>query len=286
MTPRSETLVAGQYFLAVQGLALLREALVRPTAGTPRVDEIRDIAAKFEEFPHSLQIPMIEHDVDEGYTKWSETYDGPNPAIEAEEPIVRAILAGLPAGDALDAACGTGRYAAHLAALGHRVIGVDGTAAMLDVARTKLPDVQLREGRLEALPVEDASIDVLTCTLALTHVADLGPVMREFARVLRPGGTAVLSDIHPFNTVVGGSIAGFSGGDVSKGIPYVRNLTHHISEYLQAFRTAGLDVVDCMEPRMGDVQIERLPSYGLYPDATRQAYEGIPGLLIWQLQRP
>src|SRR5258708_22181637 len=99
---------------------------------------------------------------------------------------------------------------------------------MLAVARAKLPDADLRHGRLEALPVDDASVDVLTCALALTHVPDLAPVMREFARVLRPGGTAVLSDIHPFNTIVGGSIAGFSG-DVTKGIPYVVNLTHKFS---------------------------------------------------------
>src|SRR3954471_6790276 len=152
-------LLAGQYFLAVQGLALLRESLLYPSAGTARVDEIRDIASKLDEFPNSLAIPMIEHDVDEGYTEWSKTYDAPNPAIEAEEPIVRAILAELPLGDALDAACGTGRHAQHLAALGHRVIGVDGTAAMLAVARAKLPEVDLREGRLESLPLDDETVD-------------------------------------------------------------------------------------------------------------------------------
>ena len=195
------------------------------------------------------------------------------------------MLAEVPPGVALDAACGTGRHAAHLAELGHDVIGVDATEAMLEVARGKLPDVDLRRGRLEALPVDDASIDVLTCALALTHVPDLAPVMREFARVLRPGGIAVLSDIHPFNTIVGGSIAGFSGGDVTKGIPYVVNLTHKFSDYLAAFESAGLSVVECVEPPMGEPQIERLPSFGVFPEASRQAFADIPYLLIWRLQR-
>jgi len=146
----------------VEGLALIRNALRYPDSCLPRVDEARDIAAKFDEFPNSLAIPMIEHDVEEGYTKWSQIYDGPNPAIEGEEPVVHSILAELPVGDALDAACGTGRHAAHLATLGHRVIGVDGTDAMLAVALQKLPDVDLRNGRLEDLPVDDACVDLVT----------------------------------------------------------------------------------------------------------------------------
>ena len=109
--------------------------------------------------------------------------------------------------------------------------------------------------------------------------------MREFARVLRPGGTAVLSDMHPFNTIVGGGIAGFSGGDLRGGIPYVLNRTHLLSDYLRAFRSAGLSVADCIEVPMGPSQIERLPSFGLYPDASREAYEDLPYLLIWRLQR-
>ena len=247
--------------------------------------EIRKIVARFDDFPNSLAIPMTEHDVDEGYTHWSATYDSPNPAIAGEEPIVHSLLADVPIGVALDAACGTGRHAEHLVQMGHRVIGVDATAAMLEVARAKLPDVDLRNGRLEALPVDDASVDVITCALALTHVPDLAPVMREFARVLRPGGTAVLSDIHPFNTMVGGSIAGFAGGDVTKGIPYVVNLTHKFSDYLGAFSAAGLSVIDCIEPPMGDAQIETLPSYGVFPEASRQAYADVPFLLIWRLRR-
>ena len=88
-----------------------------------------------DEFPNSLTIPMREHDVEEGYTAWAASYDGPNPAIEGEQPIVHGMLEALEPGVALDAACGTGRHAAKLAELGHRVIGVDATEAMLAIAR-------------------------------------------------------------------------------------------------------------------------------------------------------
>lgn len=65
-----------------------------------------------------------------GYRAWSTTYDEPdNPLIEVEEPAVRRILDRLPPGDALDAACSTGRHARYLATRGHRVIGVDNSSA-------------------------------------------------------------------------------------------------------------------------------------------------------------
>ena len=282
---RTETVYAGHYFLAVQGMALIRSVLVDPHAAIPRVEEIRTIAENLDEFPNSLAIPLIQHDVEDGYTQWAPVYDGPNPAIEAEQPVVHPMLEALPAGVALDAACGTGRHAAKLAELGHSVIGVDTTEAMLDVARAKVPDADFRRGRLEDLPLDDASVDVITCSLALTHVPDLGPVMREFARVLRLGGAVVLSDMHPFNTMMGGSIAGWSGDDITKGIPYVVNLVHQVSDYVDAFNAAGLSIVTCAEPRFGDAQVERVPSYPLYPDASRQAFVGGPYLLIWQLQK-
>jgi len=285
MERRTQTLVAGEYFLAVEGLALVRNVLSDQIAASPRASEIREITAHFDEFPHSLEIPLIEHDIEDGYTQWAPLYDRPNPAIDREQPIVHGMLAELNAGDALDAACGTGRHAAQLAALGHRVVGVDTTEAMLTIAREKVPMADFRRGRLEHLPLDDGSIDVVTCSLALTHVPDLAPVLREFARVLRPRGTAVLSDIHPFNTMTGGAVAGWPSDDITRGIPYVVNRTHQISDYISAFTGAGLSVVDCIEPLFSEAEASGVPAFALFPDATRQAFIGLPFLLIWRLRR-
>ncbi len=178
---RTDTVLAGHYFLGVEGLALARYCLRDSAAIAPRVDEVLHIAATIDEFPNSLTIPMVEHDIEEGYTVWAGSYDGPNPAIEGEQPLVHAMLDAIEPGVALDAACGTGRHASKLADLGHRVIGVDATEAMLAIARGKVPGADFRRGRLEDLPVDDAVVDVVTCSLALTHVPDLAPVMREFA---------------------------------------------------------------------------------------------------------
>lgn len=165
------------------------------------------------------------------------------------------------------------------------MIGVDSTDAMLDIARSKVPSADFRRGVLEDLPVDADSVDLVSCALALTHVPDLVCVLREFRRVLRPNGTIVLSDMHPFTTTLGGRLAAFPDDDITKGIPYVVNRTHPVSDYIAAFQEAALSIVECLEPTFGDVQLRALPSYPLYPDASRQAFEGLPYLLIWRLRR-
>ena len=264
---------------------MIRYCLTAPSEARPRVDEMRQILARFEEFPNTLAIPLTEHAVEDGYSAWTPRYDGPNPAIELEEPIARGMIAAAPPGDALDAACGTGRHAATLVEFGHRVVGVDTTEAMLAVAREKVPAADFRSGRLEQLPVEDETVDLITCALALTHVERLEPVMREFVRVLRPGGQAILTDIHPVATMTG-TIAAFPDRDITHGIPYVRNLTHQVSEYVTAFLDVGLSIVACVEPCVTDPVLQVFPSYPILPDATRQAFLDTPYLLIWHLERP
>jgi SAM-dependent methyltransferase len=278
------TLYAGEYFLAIVGMAMARNCLTEPAGARPRVDDIRAVIDHFDEFPQSLALRLRGFDVEPGYTQWAPIYDGPNPAIEIEEPVVHAILQDAPRGVALDAACGTGRHAAHLTTLGYHVIGVDTTEGMLDVARAKLPGADLRRGRLEALPLDDESVDLVTCALALTHVEDLEPVFREFARVLRPGGWIVTSDIHPFSTITGG-LAVFPGEDPSE-VRFVPNLLHLPSEYVDAFVAADLVVRRCVEPRHAESSIQRVPSFPVFPDATRQAFTGAPFLLVWVLEKP
>jgi ubiquinone/menaquinone biosynthesis C-methylase UbiE len=152
------------------------------------------------------------------------------------------------------------------------------------VARTKAPDVDFRRGRLQALPIEDSSVDLVVCMLALTHVDDLDPVFAEFARVVRPGGWVVTSDMHPFMTMFGG-VAAFPTGEQRLQVDYVPNLTHPPSSYINAFLRAGLSIEQCIEPPATTAEAAAVPSFPFVPDATEQAFVGRPYLLIWQLTK-
>jgi ubiquinone/menaquinone biosynthesis C-methylase UbiE len=82
------------------------------------------------------------------------------------------------------------------------VIGVDFSQAMLKAAgkRTEgLRNVELRKGSLEALPIEAAGCDGALLLLVLAYVAEPAPVVREMARVLKPGGRAPKSSANSRN---------------------------------------------------------------------------------------
>ncbi len=81
-----------------------------------------------------------------------------------------------------------------------RVIGVDMTDAMLEKARdgaraTGLDNVEFRKGLVEELPLDDASVDVVISNGVINLCPDKEAVLREIARVLRPGGRLQIADI-------------------------------------------------------------------------------------------
>ena len=277
-----QTFTSGEFFVALSGLAAMRSVLVDPARARPRIEEARAIAARMDESPNDIAIPVVEHAVTTGYAAWAPTYDGPNPALAGEEPVVHGIVDALAAGRALDACCGTGRHAAHLVDRGWDVIGVDATHEMLEVARAKVPAARFEQGDVVELPLADEAVDLAVCSLALTHVPDLGAALASLARVVRPGGTLVLSDLHPVSVLIGGTAAFPHEG----GLAHVRNLHHSISSYVRGFHAAGLEVVDCVEV---DHDAETLAGHlaqPFVPDAVQEAYAGLPFLLIWHLRVP
>ncbi|MGH7856302.1 MAG: class I SAM-dependent methyltransferase [Candidatus Binatia bacterium] len=275
-----------RYVVGIEGLALLRGWLRDEGSTDERLQEIEAFLRDRASHPVlSLDLPLPEVAVLEGYASWAETYDAvPNPLIQLEEPVVRGIVDRTSPGRALDAACGTGRWAGELVARGHSVIGVDETPAMLERARGKVPSADLRLGRLESLPVDTASVDFAICALALAHCADLEPPIRELARVLRPGGRLVVTDLHPVNVIVGGGALFQKAGG---GYGLVRGYAHGHGDYVQAFGAAGLEIARCVEPTWRDEDVALVAGglSALAPEAFRSAIVGLPGALVWEVVR-
>jgi ubiquinone/menaquinone biosynthesis C-methylase UbiE len=271
------------YVVGVAGLGILRTWL---GADPDHLDDAtarlaRLATANQPELAIALDVPQ--HGVVDGYARWAATYDMmPNALIRLEEPVVHALLDAWPPGVVLDAACGTGRHARHLAARGHRVIGVDATPEMLAHARRALPEADLRAGDLTALPLERGSVDAAVCALALQHCERLGPPVAELARVVRPGGRLVVSDFHPVQLLLG-MAAFFVDADGRAG--QVQSHPHGHADYLDAFAAAGLRVVRCIEPATGEDEVALMSGglIGIAPDAFRDALLGLPAALVWDL---
>jgi SAM-dependent methyltransferase len=282
------------FLLGLEGIALLRAFAGEYDRefGEARIAEIRrllDDPALRIEGVNAERVGTVD-----GYRIWSQTYDRPgNGAFDYEEPYVREILDALPTGVALDAACGTGRWAADLAGRGHDVVGVDNSPDMLGHARARVPDGDFRIGDLHSLPVDDCAVDVIVCALALVHLPDLAPVFAEFTRVLRPGGHLVISDMHHMRVSLG-------------SVPRVRSATgepgllpayrHLAGDYLKAALPLGLHLHSCDEPlqqpgepatdaEVGawDVWPWSLPT--LVPEAGQAANADLPVTIIWHFQR-
>jgi demethylmenaquinone methyltransferase / 2-methoxy-6-polyprenyl-1,4-benzoquinol methylase len=112
-----------------------------------------------------------------------------------------------PGGSALDVACGSGKLTAVLAGIAGphgRVVGLDFSPQMLEIARRDHPGLEFLEGDALNLPFDDSGFDASTIAFGLRNLSDPVGGLREMVRVVKPGGRAVVLEfVRPPKNVVG-----------------------------------------------------------------------------------
>lgn len=109
----------------------------------------------------------------------------------------RAVaLAELPVGSrVLDVGCGAGATLNYLTGLGLRAVGIDPSAKLLGQGNGRSPHLPLSQGRGQALPFAHQTFDALLAECCLSLMDDAAGALAQFARVLRPSGALILSDM-------------------------------------------------------------------------------------------
>jgi len=144
----------------------------------------------------------------QAYDALAESYDHiPNPMIALERGAMGDLIPPLDGLTVADLGCGTGRYTARALQAGARAVyAVDLSVNMLRVTEGRVspdPRVKLVHASMENIPLCDGAVDVILSGLALGYVTSLERAISEMARLLRVGGAAVLSDLHPVGTTLG-----------------------------------------------------------------------------------
>ena len=188
----------------------------------------------------------------------------------------------------LDIACGQGIASRAIAAAGiERVVGIDLTVELLDRAReyeqTEPLGIEYREDDAQTLAtVEDATVDVVTCQLALMDIPDLDATLRATHRVLRPDGAFVFVIGHPAFLAPNASTMpdgrGRTGRFVNEyfverfwrssnpgGVRRVGNHHRTIGTYLNALTDAGFALDEVLEPRATGSFAEQQSVYANVP---------------------
>jgi len=149
----------------------------------------------------------------------------------------------------LDIAIGTGLIAASARSiLGDEgeVIGLDLSEAMLAEARRKL-DIPLIQGTADNLPIGDACLDFLVMGYAIRHVADLGTCLREFRRVLKPGGTVLLLEVSsPTNAIYRATLAYY----LRRAVPFLSRWATRQSKVRALMDYHWETMENCLSPEL------------------------------------
>lgn len=271
-----------ELLVATEGLALMRELY---DAERDELDRrMNEIAELIRDEGYSTSETILEIGAQAGYDLWSLSYDDPgNPIIALEQPAVWSLLEGLAPGRALDAGCGTGRHAARLVELGHDVVGVDISKAMLERASSVLFPAAFIQSDLALLPAPDGAFDLVVCALALAHIALLDEAANELARLVARDGRLIVSVLHPIQVLLGWH-APFADGDGTRH--FVREHAHLHSDYLRVFESAGLEMCAMLEPLLTPAELtsKRRASRHI-PEALNAAYVGLPGVLVMSFKR-
>ncbi len=213
----------------------------------------------------------------EGYDRWATVYDDDaNPLTILESEVLGPKLRNVAGLRVADIGCGTGRHAIELTRRGAKVTALDFSEGMLEKAKAKPGAENVNFVVCDfarPLPLKDRAFDIVLNCLVLDHIADVGLLFREFARVCAHDGVIHITIMHPA-LLLRGSQAAFTDPDTDTKT-LVESVPNQISDYINAAAQAGLAIRSASE-HAGTDELAKVASRA-------EKYVGWPLLLVLEL---
>ena len=221
---------------------------------------------------------MTALDAREGYRRWAPGYSEETAISHLDDQLVGAMTPSLTGLRLLDAGCGTARRLRGTGA--SLAVGVDLSPEMLAAGGVTVADgIETLVGDVRALPLPDASFDVVWCRLVIGHLPHCAPAYAELARVAAPGATVIVTDFHP---------AAWAAGHRrtfrdDKGVHEVEHYVHDVAVQIETAAAVGLAIDEFREAPIGPAVRD------FYVRAGRSAlyaeHDGLPVVLALSFRR-
>ena len=179
----------------------------------------------------------------DGYRLWAPQYESETAISALEDLTVRALGATTAGRALLDVGCGTARRLRDVPTA--MCVGVDLSPDMLAVGRGA---ADLVAGDALALPLASRSFDIVWCRLVIGHVRAFATCYRELGRVVRAGGTVIVSDICP-EAIAAGHRRTFR--DSAGTIHELEHFVHSRTSHETAAAHAHLELQSCVDGAVG-----------------------------------
>jgi cytosine/adenosine deaminase-related metal-dependent hydrolase/SAM-dependent methyltransferase len=212
----------------------------------------------------------------------SRVYDAePNPMLSLEQRFLERLLPRVTGLDVVDLGCGTGRWLTKLALDAPRtLVGVDFSPEMLAQARCKIGSAaKLVVADCNNLPFPRSCADLILCAFLTSYLQDAAKFAEQVRRILRPGGSIFITDLHPVTSTKLGWRRGFH---VDGSFVDIATHSRSIEALVSSFEAVGIQADAVVEPKFGEPEFEIFKRAGKV-DAFHAA-SAHPAIYILQLR--
>ena len=168
------------------------------------------------------------------YDSWAEQYDtNENKTRDLDRKATIETLTKYDFDNVLELGCGTGKNSEWLITKAKFVIGLDFSEEMLNKAKSKINSDKIRFQRADLTKkweIENNFADLITCSLTLEHIEDIGFIFNQAHQKLKAGGKFFISELHPARQYLGSK----AKYETETGIEELEVYVHHLSDYLKA----------------------------------------------------